>query len=145
MGRGKRHDYSFADRQKAMLAALLIVAVFDIAASGIFIRRIGIETTEQMRMMTSLHTSLVYEECDRAAYDMRRLLMENTDMTAMAQRGSQREKIYAKGNLIDRISYSLETGKRIVPFLFRKHRRDSGMFRAGSPERERERSDGPRH
>lgn len=75
MSKKKRRDYSFADRQKAMLAALLIVALFDVAVSGIFIRRIDLETTEQMRMMTSLHTSLVYEECDRVGYDMRRLLM----------------------------------------------------------------------
>lgn len=118
MSRKKRRDYSFADRQKAMLAALLIVALFDVAVSGIFIRRIDLETTEQMRMMTSLHTSLVYEECDRVGYDMRRLLMENTDMTSMAQRGTKREKIYAKGNLIDRISYSFGNLEAYHPFFF---------------------------
>ena len=87
MRREKRQEYSFAARQKAMLAALLFVALFDLAVSVISVRRISRETTEQMRMLTSLHTSLVYEECDRVSYDMRRLLMENTDMTALAQRG----------------------------------------------------------
>ena len=60
MRRRKQHEYSFAARQRAMLAALLIVALLDLAVSGISVRKIGQETTEQMRMLTSLHTSLVY-------------------------------------------------------------------------------------
>ncbi len=115
---GKHHAYSFAARQKAMLAALITVALFDIAVSGIFIKRIDRETTEQMRMLTSLHTALVYEECDRVGYDMRRLLMENTDMTSLVQRGTDREKIYAKGNLIDRIAYSFGNGEEYHPFFY---------------------------
>lgn len=118
METGKHHDYSFAARQKAMLAALLIVALFDIAVSSIFIKRIELETTEQMRRMASLHTSLVYEECDRVGYDMRRLLMENMDMASLAQRGTEREKIYAKGNLIDRISYSFGSREAYHPFFY---------------------------
>lgn len=118
MKNGKRHDYSFAARQKAMLAALLAVTLFDLAVSGIFIRRIDLETTEQMRMMTSLHTSLLYEECDRVSYDMRRLLMENMDMTSLAQLGTERERIYAKGNLLDRISYSFGNREAWHPFFY---------------------------
>ena len=118
MRREKRQEYSFAARQKAMLAALLFVALFDLAVSVISVRRISRETTEQMRMLTSLHTSLVYEECDRVSYDMRRLLMENTDMTALAQRGTERERNYAKGNLIDRLAYSFGNREMYHPFFY---------------------------
>lgn len=118
MRKGKQHEYSFAARQRAMLAALLIVALLDLAVSGISVRRIGRETTEQMRMLTSLHTALVYEECERVGYDMRRLLMENTDTTAAAQYGSEREKIYAKGNLIDRLAYSFGNREVYHPFFY---------------------------
>ncbi len=118
MRRRKQHEYSFAARQRAMLAALLIVALLDLAVSGISVRKIGKETTEQMRMLTFLHTSLVYEECDRVGYDMRRLLMENTDATAAAQHGSEREKIYAKGNLIDRLTYSFGNREVYHPFFY---------------------------
>ena len=118
MQTGKRPGYSFAARQKAMFAALLAVALFDLAVSIISVRRISHETTEQMRMLTNLHTSLVYEECDSVSYDMRRLLMENIDMAAQAQRGTEREKNYAKGNLIDRLTYSFGNREMYHTFFY---------------------------
>ena len=45
---GKYQAYSFATRQKAMLAALLIIALVDLAVSGISVKRIDEETREQM-------------------------------------------------------------------------------------------------
>lgn len=117
--RKKRHyGYSFAARQKAMLAALLIVTLLDFAVSAVSVERIGRETTEQMRKLAVLHTSQVYEECDRIGYDMRRLLMENTDMTSLAEHGTDRERIYAKGNLMDRISYSFGNQEEYHPFFY---------------------------
>ncbi len=118
MRTGKYQAYSFATRQKAMLAALLIIALVDLAVSGISVKRIDEETTEQMRLLTTLHTSMVYEECDRVGGDMRRILMENTDMTAMALNGTDREKLYAKGNLIDRLAYSFDSQDPWQPFFY---------------------------
>lgn len=118
MQRKKRYGYSFAAKQKAMLAALLVVALLDFAVSAVSVERIGQETAEQMKQLAALHTSQVYEECDRIGYDMRRLLMENTDMTALAQQGTDREKIYAKGKLIDGLSYSFGNQEDYYPFFY---------------------------
>lgn len=115
----KNHrGYSFAAKQKAMMAALVLVALLDLAVSGVSVRQIERETAKQMRQLADLHASSVYEECERVCYDMRRLLMENTDMTELALHGTEREKLYAKGNLIDRLAYSFTEGEAYQPFFY---------------------------
>lgn len=107
MKRNRRRRYhTFVEKQKTLLTALIAVAVLDFLVSGISMKEIGRETEAQMQQLAKLHTAQVYEECNQVGYNMRRLLMENQDLTGLVFRGSVREKIYAKGKLSEKISYS---------------------------------------
>lgn len=101
-----RRYHTFVEKQKALLFALAAVALLDLLVSALSIKEIGRETTGQMEQLAALHARQVYEECSRVSYDMRRLLMENQDMTGLAGRGTSQEQIYAKGRLVDKLNYS---------------------------------------
>lgn len=105
-GLRRRYSHTFVEKQKALLLALLVVALLDFIVSAVSMKEISRETATQMQRLAALHTQQVYEECSKVGYDMRRLLMENQDMTGLVLRGSVREQIYGKIKLIEKITYS---------------------------------------
>lgn len=104
-----RKSHTFVEKQKALLMALLIVTVLDLFISVYSTREIRNETTKQVQQLVTLHTEQVYDVCSRVSINMQRLLMENMDIARLAATGSEREKIYAKGKLLDKIGYSFST------------------------------------
>lgn len=121
MYRNHRKSHTFVEKQKALLIALLFVTVLDLFVSVYSTREIRNETTKQVEQLVKLHTEQVYDVCSRVSINMQRLLMENMDIARLAMNGDERERVYAKARLLDKIGYSFsaETEKHFF-FYFRK-------------------------
>ena len=119
MGKSRRfRSGTFVENQRALMAALIVMALLDLVASMIFIKVSSRETARQMQQMTELYTQQVYEECERLSDDMQRLLMENQDLIENICNGTKIEQIAAKGSLLDRMKYSLGNASDYLFFFY---------------------------
>lgn len=114
----KPGSHTFAANQKAMLALLITVALLDFAVCMVSVREMNAETADQMSRMARMQIGEACQECIEISYDMRKLLMENQDMTALAVNGTAREQIYAKGRLLDKMWYSFADWEEYHPFFY---------------------------
>lgn len=114
----KSGGYTFAAKQKAMLAVLFAVALLDFVVCMGSMREMNRETADQMSRIARMQIDNVYQECSKISYDMRRILMENQDMTALAVSGTGREQIYAKGKLLEKVGYSFGEREEYHPFFY---------------------------
>lgn len=113
-----RRYHTFVEKQKALLFALAAVALLDFFVSFLSIKEIGRETAGQMQQLAALHARQVYEQCSLVSYNMRRLLMENQDMAGLVGQGTNQEKIYAKGKLVEKLSYSFGSMEEFHLFFY---------------------------